>query len=268
MRNLVLLMGHCHTGSRFLTKLLHAAGMELGNEECGWVGCTPGQEHPLLSQIGNTLYREIAGIVPHTPKEDRLALLRTVLNDYRRQADLNNWNVFGVKNNFFIDPKVWDIISPILFEIWNDVKIIITIRHPVDVHKTIGISDWTLDTTITSFTRTFELTKNLVGGGKAKLIVYPDTFLNTNNIKELVEWTGLEWKPEFGYLFDEKEVTNRVTKEEKIEFARLYPDAAWEYKELCSLASEKKEALNEDFVDIKSPKKKVLAKGRKKSGNK
>lgn len=254
----ILLMCHWHTGSRFLTKLFYEAGMEVGNEKTGWVDCKPGQEHPDLSKVGNTLYLEALGRLQHSPKIERLEKLKGILELYKQQG----WNCFGVKNNFFGNKDVWNVVGLVVFNSWPNVKIVISVRHPIDIHRTANNPEWSLDDVVGSFRQTYEVTKELVTKGTAKLIIHPDSFEDVEKIKELIEWAGLEWKDSLASVFDLSSVNHRATKEERIEFAKNYLDAEQEFVDLCAMANGKW-ATNPESKTFGSSTSKKRVKGKK-----
>lgn len=240
----IMIMCHWHTGSRMLGRLLYGAGMEVGNEACGFVDRVPGQEHPDISYVtSSTFMQDLGRLNFHSIKETAQKMFQLILQDYKKEGEKNNWKFYGIKNNFLCDQKVWEVYKDVLFEAWPDVKIVISTRHPIDIFKTANNPEWSVEDVANSYIRSYGTIKELVENKKAILMLHPDSFQNINNIKKLISFVGIKWKKEIEKAFDINKVNNLASKSEKESYAKMFPKAAECFDDLCKLATVSKSKL-------------------------
>lgn len=237
MQQPIMIMCHWHTGSRMLGRLLHKAGMEVGNKYCGFVDRAPGQEHPEMSSITSKVYlKDLARISDNIDYSKLKQRFWDILQSYNTQARIKNWKFYGIKNNFLCDKKVWEVFSPILFDCWPNVKIVISIRHPLDIYRTANNPEWSMQDVASSFIRTHDVINDLVEvQKKALLVVHPYSFLSLGKIKRLVDFVGMKWEDGIERVFDFNKVKNIATLAEKMGYSTIHRRASDCYVRLSNM---------------------------------
>lgn len=232
----IAIICHWHTGSTCLAEIISRCGMHLGDETTEWRGRRPGQEHPTLSTVGNSIYHKLSA------PEPLLDDLRRVLKKYKEQAEIKGWGHYGFSNNHFQERTVWQLVYPILKELWPDAKYIVSIRHPLDIVKSTNDPAWDTSKIISSWLDSLSATEEMINSG-AELVVFPDSYDNVvfpdsydnGHIRRVVANLGLTWTEEAGKVYDRSRIKNISTPEEQERFARKCPGATAGFERLKKL---------------------------------
>ena len=223
---------HWRSGSSLLARVLNLCGMETGDAFTFWdASCEPQCEHSVLNTVGNRIHRN-----EETANDIDKAV--EVLIRYKKQAVEKNWDVYGVKFTHILQPRCWEILSPIFKTVWPDAKYIIQVRHPLGIIMSMEKAkaallevpeSWiTADEIVASWISTMDATREIAQAGGI-IMLYPDVFLS-GKIKAVVRKLGLRWSKK-AEVFDKKEFST-YTEYELTKFKRLYPEAQTLFEEI------------------------------------
>jgi len=244
----IAILSHWHTGSRLLLRILHACGMELGNNSCGytcpageirenWGLCTITNEMHLAQEFGNPYYNKDYHHSQY--RKNHVENFDRFLKSYNEEATKHGWHFFGFKNVHLVHDSVWKYLGLLLLENFPDVKIITSLRHPIDIMKsTSNDPTWNIERILKYYKESFHTTKYLLSERGAQVIMFPDSYKEPYRIKEVVAKLGLTWTGEAERIFDESRIKNISTEAEKEEFATTYPEAHSTFGNLRALCGE------------------------------
>lgn len=222
---------HWHTGSTILTKILAAAGMQVGNNSTGFIDRKAGQEHPVISTACNTAYLHSIGRLEEFDGELAKGRMTEALTSYVKQAEKNNWKFFGIKSNFMLGSYCWDLFGSIFKTVWPKMQIIITLRHPIDICKTTNDDSWPDEQVVKSWMDTVEVTKGLVKDG-AILIQFP---FNKVQLKSMLQALGLKHSKSVVDTYNVKNIKNISTAAQIKAFEKKHPGVGKAFAELKKL---------------------------------
>lgn len=214
----ILILCHWHTGSSIIANILAACGMKTGNAETFWDEyCETPCEHSLLNRIGDQI--TLGNNMARWP-----ALIEETLLNYVKQAKKNKWKHYGVKFTHGLHVESFKIFAPIIKKIWPKARIIIPIRHPVEIIASTKGDDWPEERVMESIRSTYLATEKLVKAG-AVTIVFPDDIQKL--WKKIVPDLGLKATGKAKKLFDNDKV-EVIDHKQRAAFAETYPeDADW-----------------------------------------
>lgn len=234
----IAILCHWHTGSRLLLKVLNACGMQLGNEFSGYF-CPEGQvrENRSLNTVTNEMFLALEKGNPHYNKfyesSKHIHDFIEILDKYKEEAEKQSWDFYGFKNIHLIHKLVWNNLGKVFESHWPNVKIVISLRHPLDIIKSTSNDDsWPVERILNYWKETVNVTKYLITYLNAEIIEFPNSYIN-GKIKKVVKNLGLTWNKN-AEIFDESIINNISTEKEKKEFNTKYPEVYKEYLELQS----------------------------------
>jgi len=230
----IIIPCHWHTGSSLISKTLENCGMHTGNKKTFWDdSCLDNCEHYLLSSTIATVVNN-----EHKDVNQNIEQVRIILENYKNEAENNNWEFYGVKTTHLL--QSWDVFGKVFQTCWPDAIYVIGIQHPIQIAKTLASKPHgakyskkeLYDYVTISWLKACEGIKDILTLKNQIYIIDCPTSWQNNEIKTILNKIGLDYKA--GDMFQD----DRIYKVdgEKEGFEKDYPEATKAYYDLVKIS--------------------------------
>ena len=206
-----------------LKDVLVSCGMRDCHHEFGLI-------HGGIDGAGVRLYYQIEDY------KDAGKYVAQMLADYKERADKEGFKHYGLKVNHTLQAPGWKVMGPIFKAEWPDARYIISIRHPLEIVKSIERLkiEPVEDDIMRSWMSTISATDELLAKRDARVVVYPDCFV-AGRIKKVVRELGMTWPKAADSVFKASKI-NTESLDDRKRFGDSHPAEVAAFERIASYA--------------------------------